>query len=256
LEDSVETSTVFYLVLLFAALAADHAVIWRRFTVLSKSTPEQARRTLWQSWIGMLWLLAIAAALIWAQSGRPWSLLRLEIPTGWRLWASAALVLAVAALYLPTISRLRRVSAERKASLYSRLESHAGMLPHTKSDLTWFIALSVTAGICEELVFRGYLLWAAQSLLGFWPAVAVSCLVFAFAHAYQGVGGIVKTGLIGAIFMVVVLGLGSLVPAMVAHALVDVGQGIVAWLVLRPSGPPQGGSERDDGSAAPVGSRA
>jgi membrane protease YdiL (CAAX protease family) len=252
----VETSAVFYLVLLAAALAADHLFIWRRFTAMSKEQPERARRSLWRSWITMLWLLAIAAAVLWAYSERPWSLLRLQLPMGWRLWASAALVLAVVALYLPTISKLRRISVERKAALYSRLESHAGMLPHTTGDLIWFIALSVTAGICEELVFRGYLLWAAQSLFGLWPAVVVCCVLFALAHAYQGVGGIVRTGLIGAFFMASVLSLGSLLPAMVAHALIDIGQGIVTWLVLRQSGLPPGHSQGNDNSAAPVAAQA
>lgn len=220
-------------------LAADHLVLWRRFARTSKTKPEQARRTLWQSWMAMLWLLALTAAALWSHSGRPWSLLQLQLPAGWRLWASGALVLAVIALYLPTISKLRRVSIERKAALYGRLESHAGMLPHTTGDLAWFVALSVSAGICEELVFRGYLSWAAQSVLGPWPGVVVSCLVFALAHAYQGVGGILRTGLIGAFFMASVLVLGSLIPAMVGHALIDIGQGVVAWLILRASPPSQ-----------------
>ena len=232
---NVETSTIFYLALVAAALAADHLVFWHRFTEGAKFHPVRARRTLWQSWIAMLWLLAGTAIVLWAHGARPWSLLRLQIPTGWRLLVSAVLVLAVIALYFPTIYKLRHASVERKAALRTRLESHAGMLPHTNADLLWFIALAITAGICEELVFRGYLLWAIESALGLWPAVIISCVVFALAHAYLGISGVIKTGLIGAFFMASILVVRSLVPAMIAHALVDIGQGTVAWLILRAS---------------------
>lgn len=251
----METSTFFYLALVAVALAIDHLVLWRRFTARSTAEPEQARLVLWQSWLAMLWLLALAAVALWAYSGRPWSLLRLQLPTGWRLWASAILVLAVVALYSPTISKLRRVSAERKVVLRTRLESHAAMLPHTMGELAWFTALSVTAGVCEELIFRGYILWASQSILGLWPAVVLSCLVFALAHAYQGIGGIVKTGLLGAFFMASVLLLGSLLPAMVAHALIDIGQGAVAWLILRTSGLQHEQTRANEKAAANVGAQ-
>jgi membrane protease YdiL (CAAX protease family) len=159
-------------------------------------------------------------------------------------------------LYSPTISKLCRVSAERKAVLRARLESHAAMLPHTASEFAWFAALSVTAGVCEELIFRGYILWAAQSILGLWPAVVLSCLVFALAHAYQGIGGIVKTGLVGAFFMATVLVLGSLLPAMVAHALIDIGQGAGAWLVLRADRPRHEQTRTDENAAANAGAQA
>lgn len=107
------------------------------------------------------------------------------------------------------------------------------MLPETQRELAWFIALSLTAGFCEELIFRGYLIWALHTVVGLWAAAALSCLVFALAHSYQGVSGIIKTGAIGALLTVIVLAFGSLIPAIVIHALIDVAQGVVAWLVLR-----------------------
>lgn len=229
----MEPTALVFVSFLVLTLLADHFVIWRRFTASAVAAPETARRRLWQSWLGMLWGLALAAVLSWALSGRPWGQLGLVLPRGWRAVASVGLVLVVLTLYLPSISKLRRAPAERLAALRGRFGSHAAMLPHTRGDLLWFIALAVSAGICEELVFRGCLLSVVRSAVGLRPATIVSCLVFSVAHAYQGVGGIVRTGLIGAVFTVVVLGLGSLIPAIVAHALVDIGQGVVAWLVLR-----------------------
>ena len=95
------------------------------------------------------------------------------------------------------------------------------------------MATSVSAGICEEFVFRGYLIWAFQALLGLWGAALFSVVVFALAHAYQGAKGIVATGIAGVLLTLVVLISGSLIPAMVVHALVDIGSGLIAWAALR-----------------------
>ncbi|WP_081804298.1 CPBP family intramembrane glutamic endopeptidase [Dyella jiangningensis] len=229
----METLDLVYLGLVAVALLADHFVIWPRFVRSSRAEPQLARLALWKSWMGMLWVLSLAAALLWIYLHRPWDLMGLHLPTGWRIWTSAGAVLAVVALYAPTISKLCRISAERKAALRTRFGDHAEMLPETQRELAWFIALSLTAGFCEELIFRGYLIWALHTVVGLCAAAALSCLVFALAHSYQGVSGIIKTGGIGALLTVIVLAFGSLIPAIVIHALIDVAQGVVAWLVLR-----------------------
>lgn len=114
------------------------------------------------------------------------------------------------------------------------MPNHAAkMAPHTRSELGWFVALSLSAGICEEFIFRAYLIWAFQSLLGLGGAAALSIAVFAAAHAYQGARGVIGTGVVGVLLTLVVLISGSLLPAIVLHALIDIGQGFAAWLVLR-----------------------
>lgn len=229
----METLDLAYLALVAVALLADHFVFWRRFVQSSQTEPRLARLTLWKSWMGMLWALSLVAALLWIYLHRPWALLGLHLPTGWRIWTAVGVALAVFALYAPTISKLSRISAERKTTLRTRFGGHAEMLPQTQQELAWFIALSLTAGFCEELVFRGYLIWAFHTVVGLSTAAALSCLVFALAHSYQGVGGIIKTGAIGALLTVMFLAFDSLIPVIVIHALIDVAQGVVAWLVLR-----------------------
>lgn len=222
-----------YLALVALALAIDHRVFWRRFVDGARTAPARARRTLWRSWIVMLWVLATAALVLWHISGQPWHGLGLLWPAGWRLGVSVALIAAVIGLYAPTLSKLGRVSDERLGALRARFGSHADMLPHTRGELGWFIVLAITAGICEELIFRGSLLRALQPATGLWVAAGLSSLVFALAHAYQGMDGVLKTGLMGLFFVGIVLAFRSLLPAMLIHVLVDVGQGLVAWQVLR-----------------------
>jgi membrane protease YdiL (CAAX protease family) len=105
--------------------------------------------------------------------------------------------------------------------------------PHTRSELSWWVAVSLSAGFCEEFIFRGYLIWAFQPVLGLWGAAGFSVVVFAAAHAYQGAKGILATGVVGSLLTLVVLISGSLWPAIALHALTDIGAGLVAWLAFR-----------------------
>lgn len=91
----------------------------------------------------------------------------------------------------------------------------------------------MSAGFCEELIFRGYLIWAFQPVFGLWGSAAFSVVVFAAAHAYQGARGVLATGAVGTALTLVVLISGSLWPAIALHALTDIGEGVVAWLALR-----------------------
>ena len=61
----------------------------------------------------------------------------------------------------------------------------------------------------------------------------MSLLVFALAHSYQDAKGIFGVIVIGALLTLMVLMFGSLWPAIVLHALIDISHGTLAWLVLR-----------------------
>ena len=95
------------------------------------------------------------------------------------------------------------------------------------------MALSVTAGVCEELLFRGLLIGMLAPWLGWWGAAALGVPLFGVLHAYQGRAGMVRTAIVGAALTGVVAATGSLLPAMALHALIDVGSGLVTWTVLR-----------------------
>jgi membrane protease YdiL (CAAX protease family) len=112
--------------------------------------------------------------------------------------------------------------------------SHAEKLaPRTRSQLAWWVALSISAGFCEEFIFRGYLMWVFQPVLGLWGSAAFSVVLFATAHAYQGARGVLTTGAIGAALTLIVLISGSLWPSIALHILADVGQGVVACRALQ-----------------------
>lgn len=110
-----------------------------------------------------------------------------------------------------------------------RLEA---MLPRTGRERVLFGALAVSAGICEEILFRSFLIWYVGALvpgLPAWALIAVSAVVFGVAHAYQGMNGVIATGLLGAFFAFLYLQVGSLLPVMALHAFVDLQALVVSW---------------------------
>jgi uncharacterized protein len=64
------------------------------------------------------------------------------------------------------------------------------------------------------------------------PAALVSSILFGFAHIYIGIPHVIRTVIVGAVFAVVVLGTGSLWPAIVLHAAIDLFSGDLVYHTL------------------------
>ncbi len=108
------------------------------------------------------------------------------------------------------------------------------ILPRTGEERAWWIFVSLTAGICEEILYRGFLIHyflAAPFHAGLLLAVIISSVIFGAAHLYQGVAGVISTTILGLIFSSIFLMTGSLLVPMVLHALID----LRILLILRPA---------------------
>ncbi|WP_298458047.1 CPBP family intramembrane glutamic endopeptidase [uncultured Cellulomonas sp.] len=100
----------------------------------------------------------------------------------------------------------------------------APLLPTTPRGRRGWAALSVTAGVTEEVTYRGIVVLTLALVLptaGPRVVVVLAAVVFGLAHAYQGPAGMVATGLAGAVFAGLYLGTGSLLVPMLLHVLVD-----------------------------------
>ena len=87
------------------------------------------------------------------------------------------------------------------------------------------------AGICEELIFRGYL---QQQFTAFtrriWLGIAISAVFFGLAHGYEGTSGMLLIALYGAFFGILAHLRRSLRAGMFAHAWHDSLSGFVLYL--------------------------
>ena len=157
--------------------------------------------------------------------------------------------LAVAILAVTAIYRFGGDTTRR--ALAVQLRPVAALLPRTVLERRWFALLSVTAGICEELLYRGFglaaLRWAAPDIHTT-PLIIASGAAFGLAHLYQGRLGMTLTGVLGAYLAWITIAIGSLVPVMVLHALLDLrilALPLEAVPVITPEGPRAAGPPQE-----------
>lgn len=143
-------------------------------------------------------------------------------------WASVRdiavdLMLAAAVWGLWTLIQL----AWNRWSGPSHAASIQTLLPRGAVETVLWIGVSVSAGICEELAFRGYFQRQFAALAhSRWIALLVQAALFGVSHGYQGIEACAKIVLFGLVFGVLALWRSSLRPGMVAHAWGDIASGI------------------------------
>jgi membrane protease YdiL (CAAX protease family) len=101
------------------------------------------------------------------------------------------------------------------------------LLPRRPIEVALWVALSLSAGFCEELSFRGYFLRQFRALTHrAWLALLLQAALFGISHSYQGAQACLKITVFGVLFGLLALWRRSLRPGMTAHALTDILAGI------------------------------
>jgi uncharacterized protein len=94
------------------------------------------------------------------------------------------------------------------------------LLPQGKVEIALWVVLSITAGICEEAVYRGYLQKQFMALTKSVPAgIFFPALAFGVAHSYQGWARASLIGVMGAMSGILAYWCRSVRPGMIAHTL-------------------------------------
>jgi hypothetical protein len=96
------------------------------------------------------------------------------------------------------------------------------LLPHGALESVVFLLLALTAGICEETIFRGYLqrqftAWSGSAAAG----IILQGVAFGAAHAYQGLSLVILISFYGCMFGLLAIWRKSLRPGMIAHFVQD-----------------------------------
>lgn len=191
-----------------------------------------ARRLIPRYWQTIVrgWIIVALVAAVWHLQGRPFAELGLVSPLGlWDLGGFGAIFLAALFLFVQ-LFRLKSLTPERLERVMKTLEAMK-VVPSTRGELAVFMLVAITAGIWEELLYRGFLIWFLIPLSGTGGAIVLSSLVFGIGHVYQGPAGVARTGLIGFGFAVFYVLSGTLWWLMAAHALIDIYGGFVGYRV-------------------------
>lgn len=102
------------------------------------------------------------------------------------------------------------------------------LMPTTSQEKKMFAGLSLCAGFGEEIAYRGYAMTTVIAVTGSTSVgLILTSLTFGALHSYQGLIGVIRTGILGLLMGVVFLATGSLWPPIIAHALIDLVVGLV-----------------------------
>jgi len=209
------------LVVVFPLLGA------RDFRVLLRRTSEGDANARVEFYKGILmwhWPLTMGLLGWWLLSGNTLASVGLVPVVERSQWVTigiGAIVMAAQVGYLAMASR----DSDKLSAIKEQMGETFSLAPQTPRESRLFDMVSITAGVCEEILYRGLLLATLVPLVGTWPAVAISSLIFGLGHAYQGIAGIVKTGLTGLVLAWFTVSSGSLFIAMVLHTVVDLTSG-------------------------------
>jgi uncharacterized protein len=182
------------------------------------------RTSLYLITIGWEWLMTGMIFLAVRKNGRKireviggrWAsvedfLLDVAIAAGF--WIVSAGVL-VGVAYAMGMNRPENLERARSATSF--------LMPQSKIELILWPVLTFTAGFCEEVIFRGYLLkqFAAMTANA-WLGMAASSLIFGLSHGYQGPKLMLVITIYGMMFAMLAHFRKSTRPGMMAHAWQD-----------------------------------
>ena len=143
-----------------------------------------------------------------------------------RSLVEAAILLFVGLMFLPyaTVAWKKLRNRPRTYRSAQALKAFMYFFPATRAERRWWVFVCVTAGCCEETLFRGFMLHYLHLLpwtLNLTLALLISSLIFGLNHLYGGVGGVVGSATAGFLFGLLFMLSGSLLLPVILHALID-----------------------------------
>ena len=193
-----------------APAAASHAAVLLKYALLIASE----------------WGLAY-----WAWAGVHWNGGHLSDLTGgrWNTWRSLALDVAIAIPFWGVwelTAWLVHLAVQRVPAPTTPYQPPTGF-----SEIFLWILLSISAGVCEEIVFRGYLQRQFHAATGSIAiAVILQGAVFGLAHSYQGWKQVIVIAALGILYGMLVAWRRNLRASMLAHAWSDIYEGYLQFL--------------------------
>jgi membrane protease YdiL (CAAX protease family) len=157
-------------------------------------------------------------------------MLGLAIDVTWKTVLSLAVAGGGAALLFVQVRAVQRDDRAQDAARRA-LDSVREYLPSSRDEVQLFRGIAYSAGIGEELFYRGFLIWYLDQLVPLVWAVVASSVLFGIAHIMHGMAATVRATVMGFVLAGLFLFSGALWPSMLLHTAVDLSSGAMARAV-------------------------
>ena len=102
-------------------------------------------------------------------------------------------------------------------------------LPKTRREFNWFIILSISAGICEEIIFRLFLFEFLKENANLLIAFVLTNIIFAITHIGSGKQNIISSFILGLLFSAIYYFTENIWIAVILHIAIDINGGILGY---------------------------
>jgi membrane protease YdiL (CAAX protease family) len=218
---------------ILAGLVPLHGVLaYGRLRSASDPIPTRTKLRLYATILVLEWALVAVTVAIAHRHGLTLADLGQTLGN-WRL-TLAVTVLAFVGLLLLTGFNIRQVRHASREELEATVERARKFVPVGSTEVAAFAFVALTAGICEEILYRGWLVHFLGAVFGsIWIGVIAAAILFGIGHAYQGRQGMLATGFLGLVFGSMFVFVKSLVPGQALHAGIDLVNGILAGRIVK-----------------------
>lgn len=104
-------------------------------------------------------------------------------------------------------------------------------LPSSKKEFRWFIFLSISAGICEEIIFRLFLVEFLKEHSHIIVAVIVANVIFAMTHIGSGKRNLLSSFILGLLFSAIYYFTDNIWIAILFHTAIDINAGVMGYKI-------------------------
>ena len=170
-----------------------------------------------------LFIMGAAVMVVWLLFKRPVAEIGLTQPTNFQAWWWMIIVFVLIYLLDTVVTLSSKKGIDKTIDEWKK---RTPFLPTKNSELPEYFLLCFSAGVFEEIAYRGYLVtycWYLFEGSNYQQLLAVFLPAFAFsiAHFYQGGKAVLKIFVLALFFGYMFIYSGSLLIVMILHFLVD-----------------------------------
>jgi membrane protease YdiL (CAAX protease family) len=143
---------------------------------------------------------------------------------GWVLKGYGKEIILGIVLYFPLVYGLSFVEELLQSAGLVFAKGHIPSFLEPAGTIQQIVAtlMILIVAVSEETIFRGYLILRLKSITGSpFAAVVISSIIFSIGHGYEGLGGVIIVGIMGASFAVIYVWRKSLIAPIVMHFMQD-----------------------------------
>lgn len=127
--------------------------------------------------------------------------------------------------------RNSRVNEINVTAFASKSQKVVNYLPTSRQELSWFIMVAISAGFCEEVLFRMFVYEFAIQYIGVIGSFLFTNVIFAITHIDTGMKNLVGAFILGLVFSLIFYFTQNIWIVVALHISIDFNTGVLGYRV-------------------------